>query len=274
MLKMKKLLIIMSSVAIVAACSTPANIAYFQDTEQAEGTEIVPVKNITLRPGDMISIIVNAKTAELSALFNLPYTTRRIGQNHDASISGSSSSSISGYTIADDGSIDFPTLGRIKVAGLTKQQIAKLIKDELKNQGQVNDAIVTVEFMNLTYEVLGEVSKPGRYAIGKDGLTILDAIATAGDLGIQGNRENIKILRNEGGFQKIYEMNLCSTQSILNSPAYYLQQDDVIYVEPNDYRKRQTKVNGNNVRSASFWMSLGSFVTSTILVIQRISRYM
>ena len=274
MLKMRKLLIIMSSVAIVAACSAPANIAYFQDTEQAEGTEIVPIKNITLRPGDQVSIIVNAKTAELSALFNLPYTTRRIGQNNDASISGTSSSQISGYTIGDDGTIDFPTLGRIKIAGLTKQQVSQLIKEELKNQGQANDAVVTVEFMNLTYEVLGEVGRPGRYAIGKDGLTVLDAIASAGDLGIQGNRENIKVLRNEGGFQKIYEMNLCSTQSILNSPAYYLQQDDVIYVEPNDYRKRQTKVNGNNVRSASFWMSLGSFVTSTILVIQRISRYM
>lgn len=274
MLKMRKLLIIVSSVAIVAGCSTPANIAYFQDTEQAEGAEIVPIKNITLRPGDMISIIVNAKTAELSALFNLPYTTRRIGQNNDASISGTSSSSISGYTIGDDGAIDFPTLGRVKIAGLTKQQVSQLIKDELRNHGQVNDAVVTVEFMNLTYEVLGEVGRPGRYAIGKDGLTVLDAIASAGDLGIQGNRENIKLLRNENGFQKTYELDLCSTRSLIYSPAYYLQQGDVIYVEPNDYRKRQTKVNGNNVRSASFWMSLGSFVTSTILVIQRISRYM
>ena len=265
---------IVGTAVMMAACSTPKNIAYFQDTEQAEGAEIVAVKNITLRPGDMISIIVNAKTAELSALFNLPYTTRRIGQNSDASISGTSSSSISGYTIGDDGCVDFPTLGRIKVAGLTKQEVAKLVKDELRDQGQVNDAVVTVEFMNLTYEVLGEVSRPGRYAIAKDGLTILDAIATAGDLGIQGNRENIKVLRNESGFQKTYELDLCSTRSLIYSPAYYLQQGDVIYVEPNDLRKRQSKVNGNNVRSASFWMSLGSFVTSTILVIQRISRYM
>ena len=274
-MKMKKLLLIAVGAALMlASCSTPKNIAYFQDTEEAEGAQIVPVKNITLRPGDMISIIVNAKTAELSALFNLPYTTRRIGQHSDASLSGSSSSSISGYTIGDDGCIDFPTLGRMKIAGMTRQQVAKMIKDELRNQGQVNDAVVTVEFMNLTYEVLGEVSKPGRYAIGKDGLTILDAIATAGDLGIQGNRENVKVLRNENGFQKTYELDLCSTSSIISSPAYYLQQDDVIYVEPNDIRKRQTRVNGNNVRSASFWMSLGSFVTSTILVVQRISKYM
>lgn len=272
---MKKLLLIAVGAALMlASCSTPKNIAYFQDTEEAEGAQIVPVKNITLRPGDMISIIVNAKTAELSALFNLPYTTHRIGQNNNASISGTSSSQISGYTIGDDGCIDFPTLGRLKISGLTKQQVSKMIKDELRNQGQVNDAVVTVEFMNLTYEVLGEVGRPGRYPIGKDGLTIIDAIATAGDLGIQGNRENVKVLRNENGFQKTYELDLCSTSSLINSPAYFLQQDDVIYVEPNDYRKRQTKVNGNNVRSASFWMSLGSFVTSTILVVQRISKYM
>ena len=156
---MKKLLLIAVGAALMlASCSTPKNIAYFQDTEEAEGAQIVAVKNITLRPGDMISIIVNAKTAELSALFNLPYTTHRIGQNNNASISGTSSSQISGYTIGDDGCIDFPTLGRLKIAGLTKQQVSKMIKDELRNQGQVNDAVVTVEVMNLTYEVLGEVA--------------------------------------------------------------------------------------------------------------------
>lgn len=272
---MKKLLLIAVGAALMlASCSTPKNIAYFQDTEEAEGAQIVAVKNITLRPGDMISIIVNAKTPELTALFNLPYTSQRIGQNNNASISGTSNSQISGYTIGDDGCVDFPTLGRIKIAGLTKQEVARLVKNELRNQGQVNDAVVTVEFMNLAYEVLGEVSRPGRYAIAKDGLTVLDAIATAGDLGIQGNRENVKVLRNENGFQKTYELDLCSTSSLINSPAYYLQQDDIIYVEPNDFRKRQTRVNGNNVRSASFWMSLGSFVTSTILVVQRISKYM
>ena len=267
------LTVVAGAIALLASCSTPTNVAYFQDTEQADGAEIIAPKNITLRTGDMISIIVNAKTAELSALFNLPYTTHRIGQNSNASISGSSNSQISGYTVADDGCIDFPTLGRVKVTGMTKQQVAQTIKSELQRQGQVNDAVVTVEFMNLTYEVLGEVARPGRYPIGKDCLTILDAIATAGDLAIQGNRENVKIIRNEDGKQKTYEVDLCSTRSLIYSPAYYLQQNDVIYVEPNDYRKRQTMVNGNNVRSASFWMSLGSFVTSTILVIQRISRY-
>lgn len=274
MLKMRKLLIIMSSVAIVAACSTPANIAYFQDTEEAEGAQIAQIREIILQPGDVISIVVNAKTNELSALFNLPYTARRIGQSSDNSISGTSGSQMSGYTIAQDGTIDFPTLGRLKVAGMTKQQVAKMIKDELRLQGQANETVVTVEFMNLTYEVLGEVSRPGRYSISKDGMTILEALATAGDLGIQGKRDNVMVLRNEDGKQRTYTIDLCSTRSIISSPAYYLQQNDVIYVEPNDLRKRQSKVNGNNVRNASFWMSLGTFATTMILAVQRISKYM
>ena len=257
--------------ALLASCSTPKNITYFQDMEQAEGAEVVPMSDIILEPNDQVSIIVNAKTPELSALFNLPYTTQRLGANTNATISGSSNAYVSGYTIGDDGCIDFPTLGRIKIAGLTRQQVAKTIKDELRNQGQVNDAVVTVEFMNLYFQVIGEVVRPGRYPIGNDGMTVLDAIATAGDLSIQGNRENVLVLRNEDGKQKTYTLDLCSTRSLIYSPAFYLRQNDIIYVEPNDMRKRQSTVNGNNVRSASFWLSLGSFVSSTILVVQRLS---
>ena len=268
---MRKAFIFMVTAALLAACSTPKNITYFQDTEQAEGAQIEALKNIILQPNDMISIIVNAKTAELSALFNLPYTAQRLGQNTNSFISGSSNAYVSGYTIAQDGTIDFPTLGRIKIAGMTRTEVAQTIKDELRNQGQVNDAVVTVEFMNLYFQVLGEVNRPGRYPIGKDGMTVLDAISTAGDLSIQGTRENVKLLRNENGQQKTYSLDLTSTRSLIYSPAYYIHQDDVIYVEPNDVRKRQSTVNGNNIRSTSFWFSLASMLSSTILLIDRLT---
>ena len=273
---MKKLLLISAAVtALMASCSTPKNITYFQDTEQADGAEIVQRTEIRLQPGDQVSVIVNTQSPKLTELFNLPYVTHRLGQNADITVSGTSTGSgqMSGYTIDSDGNIDFPVLGKLHAAGLTKAELSTLVKNELKDQGQANDAVVTVEFMNLSYKVIGEVNRPGRYAISKDGMTVLDAIAAAGDLSIQGNRENITLLRNENGIQKTYELDLLSTRSLIYSPAYYLRQDDVIYVEPNDFRKRQTNVNGNNVRSASFWLSLGSFVTSTILVVQRISKY-
>ena len=243
----------------VPSCSTPKEISYFQDLESVEGQRIGGAKGITVRPKDKISIIVNCKSPELTALFNLPYVTQRLGENSRSTI-----------TVDDRGCIDFPVLGEVAVAGLTRDEIASVIKKELNEQGQATDAVVTVDFMNLYYQVLGEVEKPGRYAIDKDAVTILDAIGTAGDLTIYGKRENVKVLRNENGKMLTYEVNLCSAADLIASPAYYIRQNDVIYVDPNNVRARQSTVNGNNVRSTSFWISLTSLaasITNTIVII-------
>ena len=253
------------------SCSTPKEIGYFQDLESVEGQRIGGAKGITVRPKDKISIIVNCKSPELTALFNLPYVTQRLGENSRSTISsGYSQGYISGYTVDDRGCVDFPVLGEVHVAGMTREEIASEIKRELREQGQATDAVVTVDFMNLYYQVLGEVARPGRYAIDKDALTILDAIGAAGDLTIYGRRDRVKVLRDEGGRMRTYEVDLCSASDLIASPVYYVRQNDVIYVDPNDVRARQSTVNGNNVRSTSFWISLTSLaasVTNTIVVI-------
>ena len=253
------------------SCSTPKEISYFQDLESVEGLRIGGAKGITVRPKDKISIIVNCKSPELTALFNLPYVTQRLGENSRSTISsGYSQGYISGYTVDDRGCVDFPVLGEVHVAGMTREEIASEIKRELREQGQATDAVVTVDFMNLYYQVLGEVARPGRYAIDKDALTILDAIGAAGDLTIYGRRDRVKVLRDEGGRMRTYEVALCSASDLIASPVYYVRQNDVIYVDPNDVRARQSTVNGNNVRSTSFWISLTSLaasVTNTIVVI-------
>ena len=253
------------------SCSTPKEISYFQDLESVEGQRIGGAKGITVRPKDKISIIVNCKSPELTALFNLPYVTQRLGENSRSAISsGYSQGYISGYTVDDRGCVDFPVLGEVHVAGMTREEIASEIKRELREQGQATDAVVTVDFMNLYYQVLGEVARPGRYAIDKDALTILDAIGAAGDLTIYGRRDRVKVLRDEGGRMRTYEVDLCSASDLIASPVYYVRQNDVIYVDPNDVRARQSTVNGNNVRSTSFWISLTSLaasVTNTIVVI-------
>ena len=253
------------------SCSTPKEISYFQDLESVEGQRIGGAKGITVRPKDKISIIVNCKSPELTALFNLPYVTQRLGENSRSTISsGYSQGYISGYTVDDRGCVDFPVLGEVHVAGMTREEIASEIKRELREQGQETDAVVTVDFMNLYYQVLGEVARPGRYAIDKDALTILDAIGAAGDLTIYGRRDRVKVLRDEGGRMRTYEVDLCSASDLIASPVYYVRQNDVIYVDPNDVRARQSTVNGNNVRSTSFWISLTSLaasVTNTIVVI-------
>ncbi len=261
------------AVGILAApsCSAPSKITYFQDLESAAGARVSESVQIRVRPKDKISIIVNCKSPELTALFNLPYVTQRLGENNRSGIpSGTSQGYISGYTVGEDGCIDFPVLGALRVAGMTRGEIAEEVRRELRVRGQASDAVVTVDFMNLYYQVLGEVASPGRYAIDRDGVTVLDALAAAGDLTIYGRRDRVRVLRTEGGRVSSYSLDLCSAGDVVSSPAYYLRQGDVVYVDPNEVRMRQSTVNGNNVRSTSFWISLTSLaasVTNTIVVL-------
>ena len=137
-----------------------------------------------------------------------------------------------------------------------------MIKENL-----VKDPVVTVEFANLCISVLGEVNNPGRFSIDRDKLTVLDALSMAGDLTIYGNRSKVMVLRQEGDVQRVYGLNLTSGNHVYTSPAFYLQQNDVVYVEPNAVKARQSTVNGNNVRSTSFWISLASLLTSIGILI-------
>ena len=158
-------------------------------------------------------------------------------------------------------------LGKIKVAGMKREEIAETVKNKLITENLVKDPVVTVEFANLCISVLGEVNHPGRFSIDRDRLTILDALSMAGDLTIYGNRYKVMVLRQEGDIQRVYGVDLTSGNHIYTSPAYYLQQNDVVYVEPNDVKARQSTVNGNNVRSTSFWISLASLLTSVAILI-------
>jgi polysaccharide export outer membrane protein len=130
--------------------------------------------------------------------------------------------------------------------------------------------VVTVEYVHLCFNVLGEVNRPGHYSIDREHPTLLDAISMAGDLTIQGERKNVLVIRNENGKKKTYRINLQNGKDVLHSPAFYLQQNDVIYVEPNNFRARQTTVNGNNVRSTSFWISIASLASSLAVLIYNI----
>ena len=142
-------------------------------------------------------------------------------------------------------------------------------KREVDLRNLVKDPVVTVEFMNLTVSVLGEVANPGRFNIDKDRLTLLDALSMAGDLTVYGKRENVLVQREENGKKTLYRVNLNSGYDLYASPVYYLQQNDIVYVEPNSVRARQSTVNGNNVRSTSFWLSLASLLTTiTVLIVK------
>ena len=263
-MKFYKIIIVAASVLVLVACSTSKEISYFQDLRPGESelTLAAPME-IKIQPKDTLSILVNSQDLRRTNLFNLPIVSQQVGQES----SSGTNRGVSGYTVDSKGDIDFPVLGGLHVQGMTREEVAVYIKKELQSHDLIKDPVVTVEFMNLSVNVMGEVNRPGRYNIDKDHLTILDALSQAGDLTIYGKREKVLVLRNENGTQRVYGINLCSADHLYSSPVYYLQQNDVVYVEPNDTKARQSTVNGNNVRSTSFWISLASLLTTISVLI-------
>lgn len=263
-----KVLCFIAVVTLLASCGTVENVSYFNDIHN--GTykkQAVEATDICVRPDDKISILVNSRDPQLSDLFNLPVVSRQLGTASRSGGGSSTAQGISAYTVDANGEIDFPILGKIKVEGMTRTKIAEKIKQQLIAQNMVKDPVVTVEFQNLCISVMGEVNNPGRYSIDRDKLTLLDALSMAGDMTIYGKRENVTVLRMEDGEQQAYTVNLCSASELMSSPVFYMRQNDVVYVEPNDTKVRQSTVNGNTVRSTSFWISLASLITSIAVLV-------
>lgn len=236
---------------LVASCTTPKDIAYFQDRQPGTTQDVVinavPFK---VRPGDRLSIFVKSRKDELSQQFNL---AGGAGGN-------------SGYIIDDNGEIDFPVLGKLKLAGKDRQEITTWLTDTLRNSGLVSDAIVMVDYTGLYVTVLGQ-SGGRRVNINKDKLTIFELIAECGDLDIDAKRKNILIIREEDGKRTQYEVDLTTMKNVYESPAYYVHQNDIVYIEPNNKTKRGSTVNGNLFQTWGFWTGItGMFMSVYSLV--------
>lgn len=266
---MKKIIFGLFALLMMASCA-PKNITYMRGFENNQLADVRPAVYLTAQPQDKLTIYVSSKDPALAEIFNLMSTNRTIGSGSSASTgvrSGGTGSSLS-YTVNSEGYIDFPVLGPVKVEGMTRQEIAEMFQRRLVSERLLTDAIVTVEFTNATVTVLGDVGGPGEYRIENDQMTIWQAIARAGDLSITGMRTNVLVVREENGKDRAYRLDLTDTEGTMQSPAYYLRQNDIVYVEPNNMKKRSANVNGNNVLSVPFWMSAISFLSSmTLLVI-------
>ena len=264
----KAIFLLVAGTLLLSSCSAYKKVVYFQDI--SAGLYEIPLSTpneILLRPGDKISILVNSRDPQLMDLFNLPVVSRQIGMASRTGVTTANNQGLMGYTIDEEGNIDFPVLGKIYVAGMKRDEVASYIKNELVDNNLVKDPVVTVEYMNLCISVMGEVNKPGRFNIDRDCITVIDALSMAGDLTIYGNRSNVLVQRVEDGVMKAYRIDLTSGEQVYTSPAYYLMQDDVVYVEPNPVKARQSTVNGNNILSTSFWISIASLVASIINII-------
>lgn len=265
---------VMVAALMLAGCEAPKNIAYFQDAEAIRGMMLQDEQLLKLRPEDKINIVVNSADPMLEQQFTLTASTTGnvLGSaNMLRTTAGHSSSGsmVIAYTVDAQGDINFPVLGKISVAGRTRTEVADYITQRLISRDLVKDPIVTVEFVNLGVNVLGEVRNPGHQEITTDHYTVLDAIARAGDLTINGERQNVMVCRHEDGADQTYIIDLTNRQQMLLSPAYYLQQNDVVVVTPNDKAKRGATLNGNTVLTPSFWISVASLLaTITALIIR------
>ena len=250
----KYVYLIVLGAALLTSCKTPTNITYLQDVY-----ENVPIKTqgdgyIRFMPGDKLSIFVHSRDEKLMELFNLS------GRNGGSNMMMAGGQNYAPYTVDDNGEIEFPVLGTIKIQGCSRNEVEKLIKNELISQSLCKDPIVTVGFYNMTFSVLGNAGT-GVKQINKDRITLLEAIAM-GELQISGLRKNVLVMRQEGDKQVPYRVDLTSAESVYNSPVYYIRQNDVIYVEPNNMAKRTSTVMGSSAYQPGFWFGMFSSVAS------------
>ncbi len=259
----------------LTGCSSPKNIAYFQNAEDIRGMALQSEQPFRLRPKDKINIVVSSTDPMLVQQFNLTAASNNLqalGTNRAPVTSigrSTSGAQILAYTVDEQGDIDFPVLGKIAVAGQTRQEVAAYLRNRLIERDLVKDPIVIVEYVNLAVVVLGEVNRPGRVDVMKDYFTILDAIAAVGDLTINGQRENVMVFREIDGEDQTYVINLCDRQEVLNSPAFYLQQNDVVYVTPNSKKRRDANASGNSFNQPAVWFSAASMLATVYALLFR-----
>lgn len=248
---------------LLTSCATPGKITYMQGMFEGMPQEVRQQSRITVQPDDKLSIVVSSKEPALAQVFNLAIAQHRIG---NAALSDNNLQTAA-FDVSPSGFINYPIIGEIYIAGLSRHEVARLIQKELISQNLLKDPIVTVEFLNATVSVLGDVSRPGEYPIDRDDLNVIQAISKAGDLNITGLRQNVLVVREKEGKSISYRLDLTDAASLFQSPAFYLRQNDIVYVEPNNMKKRQATINGNTVQTPGFWLSIASLLTTISVLI-------
>lgn len=227
--------ILLCILCLLSSCRTREKVVYFQDVKNGDAIRTQVLETMKLSPGDKVSIVVSSSaTPELAAQYNLPIITIQ-----GSSTARSYNNQIALYTLDEEGNIDIPTLGRVKIGGITRSEAATKIQSMLR-QNLLRDAVVTISAYDQYVTVLGEVKNPGRINISRDNITLLEAIGQCGDLTIQARRDDILVLRQEGSITKSYYVDIRS-KDLLNSPVYNLQQNDVVVVRPNKVKQGQTQ---------------------------------
>lgn len=251
--------------SVIVSCSPQKRIVYLQDIQGDQAIKAAEQCQIRIKPFDRITIVVSSKDAELAAPFNAYSSYNSLSSNAmTSSVNGVNSLQI--RTVDADGYVEMPIIGKVICAGKTRTELAESIANQIIKEGYINDAQVNVQFPEMRLFVIGEVTRPGSFEITKDKITILQALAMAGDLTIYGNRQNVQVVRQIGDKNHVFELNLL-TSDFMSSPAFYLQQDDVVYVQPNRYKAATSEINANR----TFWISIVSTLISVATLVTTIS---
>lgn len=256
-MKMKKTVISFIVLLLLTSCASRKNVVYLNELEGDKTEDINPYIT-TLQPDDLLSIIVNSKAEELTKDFNLP-TIRLQADSESAGGVGR----IQTYLIDKDGFIEFPTIGKIKLGGLTREEAITALTDVI--EPQITDATINLRILNFKVTVQGEVSRPGTFSVDTERITLLEALSKAGDMTIYGKRKDILIIREFNGKRTFTKIDI-TNPDFINSDFYYLKQNDVVYVEPN-----KTQVNSSVIgRDLTIAMSAISLLLTIIVVTNRL----
>ena len=258
----KTLSMILIAVMLVG-CNASKRVIY-DFNKEASVKALLSDGQIRIKPLDRLTVVVSSQNPELAAPFNTSTSLNALSMNPMAASASATTASLQIRTVDESGSIEMPIIGKISCTGKTRSELATEIAKKIIDGGYISDAIVNIQFADMKFFVLGEVARPGQFDITRDKITVLEALAMAGDMTIFGNRSNVAVIRRNGDKEyEVFELNFLEGNQ-MTSPAFYLQQGDVVYVQPNKYKAATSEINQNR----TFWLSIiSTLITATSLVL-------
>ena len=254
----KKFLLLPALLVLVTSCFTPKKVVYLQDLPQGMEQDLKADYEAKIKKDDLLQILILAQTPEAAKPFNLSALVSEV------STTSGNNQEQSSYLVDINGCIDLPVLGRMHVEGMTTQGLKTVIAQELQKKNLIKDPIIQVRIQNFKVLMLGEVKSPGAIEVKGERITLLDAISQAGDLTMQGRRDRVAVIREENGKRTAHYLDLKS-KAIFDSPYFYLKQNDVVYVEPNDAKSVQYR--SGQMGNVTPWISLVSSILSLVTLI-------
>ena len=252
-----------AALLLLASCASPKKFVYLNDMEPGKQYPVNTETVTIVHENDRLDIKVSCRNPELAVPFNSQVGAYRLSADGGVTAAGVETVE-QGYRVDADGNIIFPILGKIKVAGKSLKQVSDMIAGMISEGGYIRDPQVSIEFLNFKYTVLGAVGGKGTFTVDGDRITLIEAIAKAGDLTTNARLDRITVIRTVNGKQEIY-YNDIRTADIFMSPTYYLQQNDIVYVEP-----KQMPRNEKAWQTASFTISVLSLFSSVIWALSAI----